>query len=158
MVAPYWEFVEVQIFEEWLSLIVLVTSLTSLHHMIGKVLKKYSEVTIKKCYQGQLCFVSSFLLLQTRKSICMLREDKLFPYMYAHTHTHTHTYRNKYKTLSNNLFITIMNAQFYLHLLEAQCFTGSQKNFCASLNHVIVLLVQEHKNVALLSCGKVASL
>jgi hypothetical protein len=37
--------------------------------MIGKVLKKYSEVAIKKCYQGQLCSVSSFLLLQTRKQI-----------------------------------------------------------------------------------------
>jgi hypothetical protein len=42
--------------------------------------KKYSEVTIEKCYKGQN-LLSSFLSLQTRKSVInMLCKNELFPF------------------------------------------------------------------------------
>jgi hypothetical protein len=54
---PCQEFVKVQIVETQTQAVAAVTSLTSPHHTIRKVLKKvYSEVTIKKWYKGQNFF------------------------------------------------------------------------------------------------------
>jgi hypothetical protein len=70
--------------------VLVFSALTIPHHTNRIVLaKKYSEVTIEKCYKGQdllSLILYFFLSLQTRKSIGMLRQTNCFHFAKIDNH------------------------------------------------------------------------